>query len=330
MKIAIVTDAWTPQINGVVTTLLNTIDGLEKLGHTVSVIEPSQYKGFTIWLLKGLKLSMPPYRMDTRLADADAIHIATEGPLGYAAKRYCDKRRLPYTTAFHTNYSVYMEDHFGLPKSVGLSFLRWFHRYSASMMVPAQSLIDQLKTHGFTNTALWGRGVDPEIFYAGRASLTHYCMSKFGPSPFWLSVGRVSKEKNLDAFLSLVLPGTKFVVGDGPERARLEATYPEAVFLGSKRSQDLADVYRAADVFVFPSRFDTYGLVIAESIACGTPVAAFPVTGPIDIVEDGVSGFLNEDLQQACMASLTIPNPVKMFSWDDATSQFCSNLVRCR
>jgi glycosyltransferase involved in cell wall biosynthesis len=320
-RILIVTDAWEPQVNGVVRTLQNTIQHLRDRGMTVDVISPDQYFGINLRAVPGLRLAFPPYRMG-RIADYDAVHIATEGPLGIAAKIHCDRRRYRYTTAYHTNFPNYLEVHARIPSRITYGFFRWFHAKSAATMVSTPTMRAELKRNGFANLQHWGRGVS-EIF---RPLATKTDVDGL-PRPYWLSVGRVSREKNLDAFLALDLPGTKFVVGDGPDRARLEAAYPGVIFLGEKTGVDLVSRYANADVFVFPSRFDTFGLVMAEAISTGIPVAAFPVTGPVDVVKDGITGCLDEDLSIACTKALALGQVSDDFSWERATDQFYDNLV---
>lgn len=335
MRIALVTDAWTPQVNGVVRTLTTTVAHLRGRGHHVLVIEPSQFRGIPAGgLLKGMSIPLPPYRME-RLFDAEAVHIATEGALGLAAKRFCDRHGIRYTTAVHTNFPAYMRANFRLPEAQSYRFMRWFHRKATRVMVPTQSMIDELAANGFTNCALWGRGVDTDLFQPEpRPDVdAEVPFDENWPRPWWINVGRVSREKNLEDFLALGLPGTSIVVGDGPDRKRLAAEYPDVKFVGPLYGEVLPAAYRAADVFVFPSKFDTFGLVIAEAISCGLPVVGYPVTGPIDIVEDRWTGVLakgdtREDLREACNLSLLLIGRVEgQFSWAKATDQFEGNLV---
>lgn len=327
--ICIVSDSWAPQLSGVVNTLTQTISCLEEKGFAVSVIEPSQCKSFDAsFISPRLRFAIPPYHMN-RLEEYDAVHIATEGPLGWAAKNYCDKRKKEYSTAYHTNFPLYLKKNWRIPMSWSYGYVRKFHAKSAAVMVPTNSIIRDLEAHGFKNCVLWGRGVDQTIFnkgFGGQSSWVDYCMELKYPRPFFLNVGRLSKEKNLDAFLSLDLPGTKFIVGEGPDEDRLKRKFPEAVYLGKRTGSSLAAIYRLADVFVFPSHFDTFGLVNIESIACGTPVAAFPAPGPIDIIEQGVTGVCDPDLKTACLATLKIGECSGEFSWETATDQFVANL----
>jgi glycosyltransferase involved in cell wall biosynthesis len=329
MHIAIVTDAWHPQVNGVVRTLSTTVEVLKKRGHAVDVIHPGMFLGFNLGrVLQGLRLGLP-FFIGRHLRGARAVHISTEGPLGWAAKRWCERNGVPYTTAYHTNFADYLNRKFKIPRSVANAQLRSFHAGARRVLVPTRSQIVKLEAMGFKNCHLWGRGVDERIFNPKlRAEDAEALVPLLGRErPWLLNVGRVSEEKNLEAFLALKLGGTKVVVGDGPDRARLAAAYPDAVFVGEKRGHDLAAFYRAADCFVFPSRFDTFGLVNIEAIACGTPVAAYPVTGPIDIVLNEVTGYLDENLSEAVLAALSLKPVQGYFSWQNATDQFIQGLA---
>lgn len=326
-SVLLVTDAWEPQVNGVVRTLNATNAEMRRRGMTVDVVQPDAYRGVCAPMLPGMKLALPPYRIGD-LFDHDAVHIATEGPLGHAARKFVIKNGFAFTTAFHTNFADYLKSVARMPTRWTFEYLRRFHAPSSAVMVPTKTMGKRLEEVGFKNVVLWGRGVDTDLFYPPTPGSPK--PKPFGPRPYWLNVGRLSKEKNLDAFLSLDLPGTKIVVGDGPERCRLERDYPDAKFLGLQQGQTLAETYRFADVFVFPSRFDTFGLVMAEAISCGLPVAAFPVTGPIDVVEDGVTGILSEDLRDACIRAHAMTPKYRPFSWEVATNQFIDNLVPAR
>jgi glycosyltransferase involved in cell wall biosynthesis len=328
-KIVIVTDAWEPQVNGVVRTLKETTKRLTDFD--VTVINPSLYKGLNIKKLEGLALSLPPYRMGKILDSADIIHISTEGPLGFAARLHCEKKKYRYTTAYHTNFPAYLKTYWNIPERLSYAFFRWFHGNSESVMVPSQSMVRDLTGRGFKNVVHWGRGVDTDIFkpYESLSIPKGHSLADVegAARPFWLNVGRVSKEKNLTAFLDLDMRGTKFIIGTGPEIDKLKKQYPAAKFLGEKKGIELAHLYSTADVFVFPSRFDTFGLVNAEAISCGVPVAAFPVTGPIDIIKQGKTGYYDEDLKFACMKALDIRQARDDFSWERATEQFIGYLV---
>lgn len=329
-KIVVVTDAWTPQVNGVVRTLTTTIGILRQRGYTVETVTPDLFKSVAVPFYPEIRLALPPYGMVDRLLDANAVHISTEGPLGLAARAACKTLKRPYTTAYHTQFPMYLKDKMGVPEGLTYRWLRWFHKDSDAVMVPTRSMIEELEEHGFTNAKLWGRGVDQTLFHP-RALADIPEANRFPadwPKPFFLNVGRISSEKNLDAFLSLDLPGTKIVVGDGPDRVALEAKYPQAKFVGAKSGLDLAYCYNQCDVFVFPSKSDTFGLVNIEALASGIPVAAYPVTGPRDIVEHGVTGALSDDLKKACLFCLTLTIPRdRHYSWDAATDQFVSYLA---
>lgn len=303
MKIALVTDAWAPQINGVVRTLQMVVKEIEAAGHGVEVINPSQFKTLPCPTYPEIRLSVnawPAVSKRLSLLQPDVIHIATEGPLGLMARHYCVKRRLPFTTSFHTKFPEYIEKRFWIPAKTGYRFMRWFHRKAERMMVATPSLKRELEARGFTHCTPWTRGVDTVLFHPHRRVVLPY------PAPILLYVGRVAVEKNIEAFLSMDVPGTKLVVGDGPQRAELEARFPDAVFIGAKHGEELASIYASADVFVFPSLTDTFGLVMLEALACGTPVAAFPVTGPIDVMTDDRVGSLSDDLAQATQQALKL------------------------
>lgn len=329
MRIAIVTDAWRPQTNGVVHTLSTTVERLAALDHEVALIEPSQFRTLPCPTYPEIRLALFPYRrVETMLTAfaADAVHIATEGPLGAAARRWCLRERLPFTTSYHTQFPEYVRARAPIPLSLSYAHLRRFHGAAARTMVATPTMQRQLESRGFRNIVRWTRGVDVELFKPGPKSFLNL------PRPIFMNVGRVAVEKNIDAFLQLELPGTKVVVGDGPERARLETQYPTAVFTGFKYGEELAAHVAAADVFVFPSLTDTFGLVLLEAMACGVPVAAFPVTGPIDVVRNRVTGILNQDLRAAALEALELdPAACRSYAlqhtWDAATLQFLGNLA---
>jgi glycosyltransferase involved in cell wall biosynthesis len=331
-RIVIFTDAWVPQVNGVVRTLGRTIERLVARGYDVTCVAPDLFAGVALTRHAGLNLALPPYRLGRFLTPGSAIHIATEGPIGMAARSFCDRRGLAYTTAFHTHFPLYASKNFGLPEPVTFALLRHFHRASRAVMVPTRSMLELLERHGFKRLVLWQRGVDTQLFHPRRLEEIrpeHRLAPDLGPRPWWLYVGRVSPEKDIDRFLSLDLPGTKIVVGDGPDQARLEQAFPEARFLGLRTGLALASAYNQADAFVFPSRFETYGLVVAEAIASGLPVAAYPVTGPIDIVRPGVTGVLDDDLAAACAGAVSLDRSRvrDAFSWDRSTDQFVDHLA---
>ncbi len=329
MRIAIVTDAWRPQVNGVVTTLSTTAETLEQMGHAVLVVNPGEFHTFPCPTYPEIRLSWRPGKRVAELLDGfqpELIHIATEGPLGLAARGYCRRRKLRFTTSYHTQFPQYVRARAPVPLAVSYAFLRWFHGAAERVMVATQHQQRDLEEHGFRNIARWTRGVNTELFKPGRRDFLD------APRPIWMYAGRVAVEKSIDEFLALDLPGTKFVVGDGPDREALEAEYPAARFTGYKFGEELAAHLGAADVFVFPSRTDTFGLVMLEGMACGLPVAAFPVTGPIDVVTHGVTGILDEDLAQAAMQALELSrddcrNEALRRSWPRATEQFFNNLA---
>lgn len=331
----IVTDAWKPQVNGVVRTMEILGEDLSKLGHMVSYATPETRFTLPMPTYPEIRLAVFPRKsLEAMIADFQptAIHIATEGTLGLSARAICLKRDIPFTTSFHTRFPEYVKARFPfVPINWTYAFLRWFHGPAKSMMVATPSLKSELESHGFNNVKIWSRGVDVEQFRPiADASLPF-------PKPLWLYVGRVAVEKNLDAFLSLNLPGTKVIVGDGPARAALEKKYPDANFLGPKRGEDLAHAYAACDVFVFPSKTDTFGLVLLEALASGLPVAGYPVQGPLDVIGDTPVGVLNNDLLKACLGALEIaqnksgnvlsPRAFALTrSWRACTEQFLSNL----
>lgn len=329
MKIAIVTDAWRPQTNGVVKTLSTTAEGLRALGHDVTVIEPNQFKTFPCPTYPEIRLAWLPYgRLSSLLEDfaPDAIHIATEGTLGGAARKWCLRRGFPFTTSYHTQFPEYVRARVPIPLAVSYAHLRRFHSAAARTMVATPAMQRLLESRGFRNIVRWTRGVDVGLFKPREKSYVDL------PRPIAMYVGRVAVEKNIEAFLKLNLPGTKVVVGDGPARAELEAKYPATEFVGFKYGEELASHVAAADVFVFPSRTDTFGLVLLEAMACGVPVAAYPVTGPIDVVTPNVTGVLNEDLRAATLAALELdPAQCRAYAltntWENATRQFLSHLA---
>jgi len=328
MHIAIVTDAWRPQVNGVVRTYERTIEELQKLGHRVSMITPEGFRTIPMPTYPDIRLSLFPGRKVRRRLDelkADAVHIATEGPLGLAARAWCIKNHFPYTTSFHTQFPEYVWLRTRLPLKWSYAAVRWFHGRASTTLVATPTLHKRLTEHGFTNLGTWSRGVNLDLF---RPQSKDFLKER---RPVFMYMGRVAIEKNIEAFLKLDLPGTKVVVGDGPDLEMLRKKYPQAVFTGYKENGDLAKHVAAADVFVFPSRTDTFGLVLIEALACGVPVAAFPVQGPIDIIDNGVTGFLDEDLQKAALAALALkPEACRAaamkYTWGACTRQFLAHL----
>lgn len=328
VKVMIVTDAWEPQVNGVVRTLTQTRRELEAMGHIVDMITPLEFKTVPCPTYPEIRLSiLPAKRVRERIEKfaPQALHIATEGPLGLAARAYALRNKLPYTTAYHTRFPEYVQARFGIPLAWTYRFLRWFHSPAQAVMAPTPVVLKDLADYGITNGVLWTRGVDLDIFTAQRSNVLNTA------HPIFLYVGRVAVEKNVEAFLELDLPGSKWVVGEGPALAGLKAKYPNASYLGVLKQPELAKVYASADVFVFPSRTDTFGLVLLEALASGLPVAAYPVTGPIDVLGDSPAGALREDLREACLEALRIDRATarahaEKFSWRAASEQFLAHL----
>ncbi|CAB3773331.1 glycosyltransferase family 4 protein [Paraburkholderia humisilvae] len=328
MKIMIVTDAWEPQVNGVVRTLKNTTRELSALGHQIELLTPLEFKTIPCPTYPEIRLSLLPKRhLHRRINEfaPDALHIATEGPLGLAARKYAIRHKLPFTTAYHTRFPEYVQARFGIPLVWTYRFLHWFHKASLAVMAPTPVVKTDLEQYGFTNVVLWTRGVDLDIFHQMDSKVLNTAR------PIFLYVGRVAVEKNVEAFLKLDLPGSKWVAGEGPALGELKSRYPEVNYLGVLSQPELAKVYAAADVFVFPSRTDTFGLVLLEALACGTPVAAYPVTGPIDVLGDGGAGAMDEDLREACLEALKIDRNharawAERFSWKAASEQFAAHL----
>jgi len=328
MRIALVTDAWRPQTNGVVTTLTRTLECLEGLGHVTERITPEGFRTLPCPTYPEIRLSVLPRARVARRLDAfapQAIHIATEGPLGSAARSWCLANDKPFTTSYHTQFPQYVRARLPVPLSWSYAFLRRFHGAAARVMVATEHLRRDLAEHGFARLSTWTRGVDTALFRPRkRGGLS-------GTRPIQMYVGRVAVEKNLEAFLSLPTPGTKYIVGGGPALESLKARFPDAVFTGYRYGEELARCLADADVFVFPSRTDTFGLVLLEAMACGVPVAAFPVVGPIDVVRHGVTGCLDEDLGAAVAGALQLDRDAcrrhaQAFTWARATQQFVDNL----
>lgn len=326
--VTIVSDAWYPQINGVVRTLQRMIDALNGFGHPAQVIGPDRFRTIPCPSYPEIRLAIDAWARLPHLLDETpdaAIHIATEGPLGQAARRYCLKREKPFTTAFHTRFPEYIHARIRLPLAWGYAIVRRFHGAAECTMVTTDSMRRDLEHWGFRNLKLWTRGVDTELFRPQAKDAIDL------PRPIFMNVGRVAVEKNIRQFLDLELPGSKVVVGNGPQLAELRAAYPEVHFLGAKEGEELARHYAAADVFVFPSRTDTFGLVLLEALACGVPVAALPVNGPIDVIRDPAVGVLDEDLGKAARRALALkPEACRDYalgySWDASARQFLDNL----
>ncbi|MBB4633514.1 glycosyltransferase family 4 protein [Sphingosinicella soli] len=331
MRIAIVTDAWEPQVNGVVRTLQMVRRELERAGHIVLVLSPDAWPSLPCPGYGEIRLALAtPGGVGKRLRafGPDAIHIATEGTLGFAARRWCVRAGLAFTTAYHTHFPDYVSARTGLPSAWFWRYERWFHAPAAGVLAATPSLRRQLSAQGIGPAVPFGRGVDLANFPA--ESPPHAAYGAL-PRPIQLYVGRVAVEKNIEAFLATRHPGTRVVVGDGPARKALERQFPDAIFLGALRGAALASAYAGADVFVFPSRTDTFGMVLIEALASGVPVAAFPVQGPIDIVTPE-TGCLDETLDAAIIGALGKDRAVcaaygRSFSWERAAAEFQSALV---
>ncbi|QMW22845.1 glycosyltransferase family 4 protein [Sandaracinobacteroides saxicola] len=329
-RLLLVSDAWTPQVNGVVRTLTTTVEHLRARGITVETITPDRFASLPCPTYPEIRLALTPPGAVGRMIRAfapDAIHIATEGPLGLSARRWCEANNAAFTTSFHTRFPDYVHARFRIPRSLSWRFLRWFHGRARHVLVATPRLAAELADQGLPRTRLWSRGVDLSAFRPGLPKPDGW---QALPRPILLTVGRVAVEKNIEAFLTADAPGTKVVVGDGPALAGLKARFPNALFTGALSGEPLARAYAGADLFVFPSRTDTFGLVLVEAMASGLPVAAYPVAGPLDVVGEG--GALNEDLSTAIAAALRIPRCAaiaqgRRFSWDAAVDQFVSALA---
>jgi glycosyltransferase involved in cell wall biosynthesis len=330
MKIAIVTDAWTPQVNGVVRTLTAVTGELCRRGHRVAILAPDQFRSLPCPTYPEIRLAIASRGAVASRLDAfgpEAIHVSTEGPLGLAARGYCLERGLPFTTAYHTQFPDYLARRTHLPAGAFWRYIRWFHAPAEAIMVATESIRAELRARGMTHLAHWGRGVDLKTFRPGLAPPDGF----WGlPRPIQLHVGRVAIEKNIEAFLENGHPGSKVVVGEGPALARLKARFPEAHFLGRQTGDALAACYAGADVFVFPSRTDTFGLVMIEALACGTPVAAYPVPGPRDVLSPA-TGAMAEKLDEAIARALELRRDdciahAQTFSWKNSTDQFLAAL----
>jgi glycosyltransferase involved in cell wall biosynthesis len=329
MRILIATDAWHPQVNGVVRTLTSLARSAATLGADIAFLTPEGFPSFALPTYPGLRVAWPNRREIARRIEAaspDAIHIATEGPIGWAVRAYCRRRKLAFTTSYTTRFPEYIAVRSIIPASVSYAVLRHFHAAAAMTMVATASLKQELSARGFGKLGFWTRGVDTDIFKPDVVAALDL------PRPIFMTMGRVAVEKNLEAFLSLDLPGSKVVIGDGPQKAALARSYPDVHFLGEKKGEDLTAHLAAADVFVFPSLTDTFGVVQLEALACGTPVAAFPVTGPLDVIADHPIGALDTDLRSACLRALPMSRETcRRFalerSWENSARQFIGNLA---
>ena len=333
-RILIATDAWHPQVSGVVRTLDSTTRVLQEWGHAVEVVEPSPYWSIPFPFYPDVPMCLPRtgriYERILRFRP-DHVHIATEGGIGLVVRRFCRKQGWRFTSSYHTRFPEYLRRLTRLPEGVTYRFLRWFHRVSSALLIATSSLEKELIARGFSSPVKrWSRGVDLAVFHPRPKVETGY------KRPFLLYVGRVSHEKGIDEYLQLQSKGTTFVVGDGPARECLERRYPSAVFLGHRQGQELGEIYANSDLFVFPSRTDTFGVVVIEALASGLPVAAYPVTGPGDIVTDERFGALDDDLGRAVERALTTGNPAacaeegRTYTWESCTRQFLANLVPVR
>jgi len=329
MRITIVTDAWQPQVNGVVRTLERLQYEAVKQGVLISFVTPNSFATFPMPGYPEIRLSLTrPASLHEAIdiQKPDALHIATEGPLGTLARRYAIKTGRRFTTCYHTAYPQYLSARFPVPERLTYAYLRRFHNASATTMVATDLLRTTLRSWGFERLAIWSRGVDADLFKP-RANKIY-----FGEGPQLLYVGRVAVEKNLDAFMKVAVKGTKIIVGDGPDRARLQAEYPDTIFLGVKTGEELAEIYSSADVFVFPSLTDTFGLVLLEALASGLPVAAFPAGGFLHAIGDAGVGALHADLVQAIHGALHIPREASRqfalgYTHQHSTRQFIENVV---
>ena len=331
MKVLIATDAW-GQTNGVVFAYQRIADPAREFGAELAFVTPEGFTTAPLPTYPDIRLAFATAREVGRRIDRiapDHVHIATEGPIGWATRRHCLRRNLPFTTSYHTRFPEYVAARLPVPLAWSYAYLRRFHAPAERILAPTPSMKRELERRGFQRVALWTRGVDHSLFKPRAAPRLHL------PQPIFLNVGRVAVEKNLQAFLSLDLPGSKVVVGDGPARPALERKYPDVVFLGEKFGAELAEIFASADVFVFPSRTDTFGVVLIEALASGLPVAAFPVTGPLDVIGGSGAGALNEDLQRACLEALDIPREAARarslnYTWRESARQFIEHVGEAR
>jgi glycosyltransferase involved in cell wall biosynthesis len=327
----LVTDAWHPQQNGVVRVLDSVLRLLEADGHAVEVISPDRFTTIPCPTYPEIPLAVLPGKTLARQLESiapDAIHLATEGPLGWSARGWCLRNKFPFTTAYHSKFPEYLQKRTGVPLFIPYAGMRHFHAPSAGVLVPSANVYAELRDWNFKSLKLWSHGVDQSVFKPGPKTAFEGL-----PRPIFLNVGRVTVDKNLEAFLDLDLPGSKVVVGSGPQRNALIAKYPEAHFIVVSGDEALAACYNGADVFVFPSKTDTFGLVMLEALACGVPVAAYPVTGPKDVIGDSRAGVLSDDLRQAALDALAIDPMVCVqrateFPWSTVKDQFVANLAR--
>jgi glycosyltransferase involved in cell wall biosynthesis len=328
MRILVATDAWRPQISGVVRTLEALATAVHASGSTLDFLTPDGFASLPLPTYPGLRCALPrPGEIARRVERVrpDAIHVATEGPIGFFVRRFCLQRALPFTTSFTTRFPEYIAARVPFPLAWSYAALRRFHAPAVATMVSTPTLAAELTGRGFQRLKMWSRGVDNELFRPDRKVQLEL------PRPIFMSVGRIAPEKNLEAFLTLPLPGSKVVIGEGPQEADLRARFPHAHFLGCMGGERLAAHMAAADVFVFPSKTDTFGIVQLEALSCGVPVAAYPVTGPLDVIGDSPVGILDDDLEQACQRALALPRAAcrahaLQFSWEASAAQFLSHV----
>ncbi|MFD1701909.1 glycosyltransferase family 4 protein [Methylopila henanensis] len=330
MRVLVVTDAWRPQVNGVVRTIEHLMEHAPSFGVEIELLAPDRFRTLPMPTYPEIRLSLARAGAVAKMIDAsnaDHVHVSTEGPLGLAARRACIRQGRPFTTSYHTRFPEYLRRRAPIPERWTYAGLRRFHNAGAGIMVATPSLRKELAERGFLRLMHWSRGVDADRF---RPDPTARAFDHL-PKPIFLYVGRIAPEKNVEGFLSLDLPGTKVVVGDGPQRAELEASFPDAHFTGTLEGEGLAKAYASSDVFVFPSRTDTFGIVVLEALASGVPVAAFPVTGPVDILEGSGAGVLDADLRKAAIAALDVPREkaralALSHGWREATKMFVDNI----
>jgi glycosyltransferase involved in cell wall biosynthesis len=330
MRILVATDAWHPQVNGVVRTLTSLAQSALKLGVHIEFLSPDGFRSLPLPTYPGLRVALPGSKEIARRIEQvqpDAIHIATEGPIGFSTRAYCLRRGLPFTTSYTTRFPEYISARLAVPDAWTYAALRRFHAPAAITMVSTPSLMEELSRRGFKHLGMWTRGVDTDMFHPDNP------IDLDLPRPIFAYAGRIAVEKNLEAFLSLALPGSKVVIGEGPQEHELRRRFPDARFLGLKNGRMLAATLAAADAFVFPSRTDTFGVVQLEALACGVPVAAFPVTGPKDVIGNSPVGVLDEDLGAACMRALRLSRErcrafALTYSWDSSARQFIDHLSR--
>lgn len=330
MRVLVATDAWRPQVNGVVRSLERMIQAAPDFGATAQALTPEGFHQIGLPSYPDIRLALATRRaLAARIAEfaPDHIHIATEGPIGWLTRAVCLAQKRPFTTSYHTRFPQYIAARWPIPERWSYGLLRRFHGPAAAVMVSTATVEEELRQHGFGKLVRWGRGVDLSLFHPRRQSLLDL------PRPIFLSVGRVAVEKNLEAFLSLRLPGSKVVVGDGPARADLQRAYPDAHFLGVREGEELAAIYASSDVFVFPSLTDTFGIVLLEAAASGLPVAGFPVQGPRDVFPGSGAAVLDEDLRRAAMQALRVPREsclelATRHSWASSAAQFYGHIRR--